>query len=503
MRLCSLAVLGLGLAAQLVDARQIPNPMPSRYPGDTDDGDMDDDEVLALLILVVAIVGTLIGIGVLFMVFMLCAQLVRRVRWSVFGIDEDGISDRQREQLLPDEDSRQSYELARAFERQYPYGSVNTQLTTEQETQIREKGVNAWEFVVSLDVNAMLQTKTDVLFMGGDNCVQTNLPIPKTNSVYYFEVKIVEKPADVNMWIGLATKPYPAWRMTGWNKYSVGYSVNNGNLHQNSPFKGQHIGEQLYVGDILGIGYQPRSGIVWFTRNGRRYKAIATGMLYDVFPTISADGPCSFSANIGQRGYVFIEANVKRWGFAPIEGVMQPPPVYGANQNTILLEAAEESEESDGSVSDADSDGTGSEEQAEVSSQAQEELIDMENAVESHATGSTSRGEVGGTRIPAAAAASGSQGGEESPHRRNGRRRRHSRYQPPQYQEEDPIAAQLLEAGTTYLEPVAEYRNKQQSEIGESSRSGSESGDSQVQAQAQPKVSGDADSASLDTTPSA
>ncbi|ORX72225.1 SPRY-domain-containing protein, partial [Linderina pennispora] len=246
-------------------------------------------------------------------------------------------SDRQREQLLPDEDSRQSYELGRAFERQYPYGSVDTQLTTEQETQIREKGVDAWEFVVGLDVNAMLQTKTDVLLMGGENCVQTNLPIPKTNSVYYFEVKIVEKPADVNMWIGLATKPYPAWRMTGWNKYSVGYSVNNGNLHQNSPFKGQHIGEQLYVGDILGVGYQPRSGIVWFTRNGRRYKAIASGMLYDVFPTISADGPCSFSANIGQRGYVFIEANVKRWGFAPIEGVVQPPPVYGANQNTILL----------------------------------------------------------------------------------------------------------------------------------------------------------------------
>ncbi|KAJ2719895.1 Protein ssh4 [Coemansia sp. Benny D115] len=413
-------------------------------------GDEDDDELVTILILMAALCGSVFGVGVLFLTFFLCAQLVRRVRRLVFGIDEDGVTERMRRQLLSDEDSRQSYELGRAFEQQYPYGSVNTQLTEEQQAEIREKGVDAWEFVVDLDVNAMLQSKTDVLFMGGENCVQTNLPLPKANSVYYFEVKIVEKPADVSMWIGLATKPYPAWRMTGWNRYSVGFCTNNGSVHQNSPFRGTRIGEQLFVGDILGIGFQPRSGVVWFTRNGRRYKAIASGMLYDVFPTISADGPCSFSANFGQRGFVFIEANVKRWGFGPIEGAMVPPPIYGANQNTILLETASISTSSAASVTGSES-GDGDDDDDDDFSSVAEAAADARDAASANAVGTSDSVAID---IDVSANAAGSSSQRHS-------RRPSTKHRPPQYQRNDPIAEQLLEAGSTSLEPVVTYRNKQ------------------------------------------
>ncbi|KAJ1895147.1 Protein ssh4 [Kickxella alabastrina] len=403
------------------------------------EGGGEDDELVTILILVVALFGALFGVGALFLLFYVCSLVVRQVRGTVFGMGEDGVSERLRRQLLTDDDSRQSYEMGRAFEQQYPYGSINTQLTDEQQAEIREKGVDAWEFVVDLDVNAMLQSKTEVLFMGGENCVQTNLPLPKINSVYYFEVKIVEKPVDVNMWIGLATKPYPAWRMTGWNKYSVGFCANNGSVHQNSPFKGTRIGEQLFVGDILGIGFQPRSGVVWFTRNGRRYKAISSGMLYDVFPTISADGPCSFSANFGQRGFVFIEANVKRWGFGPIEGAMLPPPIYGANQNTILLETAVASSESE------DDDG-GSDESESISISTPESTAVLEGSVAIDISSTAASVEA---LVP-----------HPSSSRRQ-RRRQPGKNRPPHYEEEDPIAAQLLEAGETSLEPVVTYRNKQ------------------------------------------
>ncbi|KAJ2770810.1 Protein ssh4 [Coemansia nantahalensis] len=385
--------------------------------------DSDGDDVLLIMfILVAAIFGALAGICAVFVVFYVATQVVQRVRRAVLGLDEDGVSERMRRQLLSDDDSRQSYELGRAFERQYPYGSVNTQLTADQQTQIRERGVDAWEFVVSLDVNAMLQSRTEVLFMGGENCVQTNLPLPKNNSVYYFEMKIVEKPADVSMWIGLATKPYPAWRMTGWNRYSAGYCTNTGRVHQNSPFQGTHIGEQLLVGDILGVGYQPRSGIVWFTRNGRRYKEIVSGMLYDLFPTVSADGPCSFSANFGQRGFVFIEANVKRWGLGPIEGALQPPPIYGADQNTILLEVA-----ATPSDDDADTD------------EPADTVIQIDTAA------------IVRPGVP-----------QPSPQPRPGRdARSRAAHRPPLYQKEDPIAAQLLEAGATSLVPAAGAKGKQ------------------------------------------
>lgn len=57
------------------------------------------------------------------------------------------------------------------------------------------------------------------------------------------------------------------------------------------------------------------------------------------FPTIGANGPCTVHVNFGQSGFVFIEANVKKWGLAPITGSLAPPPPYGSEQGSILLEA--------------------------------------------------------------------------------------------------------------------------------------------------------------------
>ena len=46
--------------------------------------------------------------------------------------------------------------------------------------------------------------------------------------------------------------------------------------------------------------------------------------------------------NFGQSGFVFIEANVKKWGLAPMTGSLAPPPPYGSEQGSILLEAGRE-----------------------------------------------------------------------------------------------------------------------------------------------------------------
>src|SRR5260221_5698935 len=60
---------------------------------------------------------------------------------------------------------------------------------------------------------------------------------------------------------------------------------------------------------------------------------------WNLFPTIGADGPCSVHVNLGQAGFVFIEANVKKWGLAPSVGTLAPPPAYGSERGSILLEA--------------------------------------------------------------------------------------------------------------------------------------------------------------------
>ncbi|KAJ2708789.1 Protein ssh4, partial [Coemansia spiralis] len=118
------------------------------------------------------------------------------------------------------------------------------------------------------------------------------------------------------------------------------------------------------------------------------------------------------------RGFVFIEANVKRWGLGPIEGAMQPPPIYGADQNTILLEIA-------ATPSDDDVDA------------------DEPAATATHT----------GALQPQP---------QQPQQQRSGRDTRpRTVRRPPLYQKEDPIAAQLFEAGSTSLVPAADPKGKQ------------------------------------------
>lgn len=57
------------------------------------------------------------------------------------------------------------------------------------------------------------------------------------------------------------------------------------------------------------------------------------------FPTIGAKGSAKIHVNFGQLGFVFIEANVKKWGLAPMTGSLAPPPPYGSEAGSILLES--------------------------------------------------------------------------------------------------------------------------------------------------------------------
>ena len=90
---------------------------------------------------------------------------------------------------------------------------------------------------------------------------------------------------------------------------------------------------------MVGCGYRPRTGSVFFTRNGKKLDDVThTLKTQNLFPTVGATGPCSVHVNFGQMGFVFIEANVKKWGLAPMTGSLAPPPPYGSEAGSILLE---------------------------------------------------------------------------------------------------------------------------------------------------------------------
>ena len=116
--------------------------------------------------------------------------------------------------------------------------------------------------------------------------------------------------------------------------------LSSGHRRYNQPFVPTNYGPQYVQGDVVGVGYRPRTGTIFFTRNGKKLEDVAHGLKsQNFFPTVGANGPCTVHVNFGQMGFVFIEANVKKWGLAPMTGSLAPPPPYGSEQGSILLEA--------------------------------------------------------------------------------------------------------------------------------------------------------------------
>ncbi|KAF9433239.1 Rsp5p-dependent ubiquitination, sorting of cargo proteins at the multivesicular body [Entomortierella beljakovae] len=244
---------------------------------------------------------------------------------------------------LMTEAQRQAFDTTRAFQAVHPPLSVPTDISLSQQLSIQEKGVSAWEFETSYDnQRVQVHDRTELSFTSMnhlESSIQTNLPIPKQQEVYYWEVKMFEKSPDTVISVGVSTKPYPTTRLPGWTRHSVAYFSKDGHKYCNSPFSGFPYGPAYYEGDVIGCGYRPRAGTIFFTRNGKRLEDAYTGLGFNLFPTVGATGPCILHVNLGQSGFVFVEANVKKWGLAPANGSLIPPPAYGSELGSILLEA--------------------------------------------------------------------------------------------------------------------------------------------------------------------
>ncbi|CCG83961.1 protein of unknown function [Taphrina deformans PYCC 5710] len=275
-----------------------------------------------------------------------------------FDDEQQAIRDEEMYLHTLDESARQAYFRAKgrgplkygflksrtdwlAYQESSPPDSTNTEISLSQFLSIQEKGVSAWEFEPDLETtNCIVEYRTEMTFYDTECSVQTNLPLPKQNDMYYWEAKLHELPANTMVAIGLATKPYPAFRLPGFNKYSVAY-LSDGTRRRSQPFFGKGYGPVGRQGDVIGCGYKPRTGTVFFTRNGKRLEEAATNLKKSIFPTVGANGPCSVHINFGQAGFVFIEANVKKWGLAPMNGTLLPPPAYGSSElgDSVLLAA--------------------------------------------------------------------------------------------------------------------------------------------------------------------
>lgn len=214
--------------------------------------------------------------------------------------------------------------------------------TREDELLIKDCGINAFEFDQEKEFLAaryIVQDRTEVCFINNETSYSTatavlNHALPSKNrspDTIYFEVKVYEfhESPNAHFAVGLVTRPYPAaFRLPGYNYFSIAYE-STGNLKINKPFPTplqQHRGvKSLYnarvlpplsQSDTVGFGYVVSSGTIFITRNGEKIMRVMKGCFLDMYPAIGCFScNAKFQANFGQWGFVWIEANKRKYGF--------------------------------------------------------------------------------------------------------------------------------------------------------------------------------------------
>lgn len=241
----------------------------------------------------------------------------------------------------------------------------------------------------------LIQDKLDIAFTKYNNSSSTimNYPLPfNKKDAVYFEVKVFKHSGNSNavFSVGLMTCPYPYFRIPGMSLYSIAYE-STGKLRINNPFMASTLLPKLQEGDVVGFGYRFRTGTVFITHNGKKLMDVTQNVGIDLFigigslnaaytRTYTKDGlledpdnvelrealsegreielpgdlqtvhdplpgdkvdsdEVELHVNLGQIGFVFIEANVKKYAFGSVYGEIGIPPSYNGTEikkDTVL-----------------------------------------------------------------------------------------------------------------------------------------------------------------------
>lgn len=210
----------------------------------------NQDDSLALLLPLLILLSTLLFMLLLFVILIVIVRKRSRISLNDsntpidVGREEDlessnstssmasgilggisGIEERWLESIP--QSTRSGYLRSKDFLLSNPPNSFNTDITLQQYLSIQEKGVSAWSFEPDYENNpsVFVENRTEISFLGdgigmteeeGGGCnVQSNLPLPKLNEVYYWEAKMFTLPEGCNVSVGLATKPFPSFRLPG------------------------------------------------------------------------------------------------------------------------------------------------------------------------------------------------------------------------------------------------------------------------------------------------
>ncbi|EIW74648.1 hypothetical protein CONPUDRAFT_140427 [Coniophora puteana RWD-64-598 SS2] len=167
-----------------------------------------------------------------------------------------------------------------------------------------------------------------------DFCLLGNIPLlagkydASGKKGVYYEVKVIRMTKGLNgiVAVGFACKPYPLWRLPGWNRLSAGFHLDDLRVFYEDPTGGHDYcntpstqNMTLHEGDVVGCGIR-HPGRLFFTHNGRRlgdvtaYPAVfMPPREHDVYAAVGVEGECELEVNFGADMFVWKEGNEEAW----------------------------------------------------------------------------------------------------------------------------------------------------------------------------------------------
>lgn len=181
-----------------------------------------------------------------------------------------------------------------------------------------------------------------------DACLLSELPLHSGNNrgfsfsspaprYCYFEIRIHRIDSDSGIGIGFAAAPYPAWRLPGWERASIGIHSDDGRRYVNDSAGGRDFTQPFRPVESYGIGMKfaaPRTSTgransspcanvqVFFTRNGEMggtwnlHEEVDSEMEQpggvdglegdrDLYAAIGVFGACSFTVIFGKNNWTY------------------------------------------------------------------------------------------------------------------------------------------------------------------------------------------------------
>ncbi|KAI9193054.1 uncharacterized protein BJ171DRAFT_480908 [Polychytrium aggregatum] len=204
----------------------------------------------------------------------------------------------------------ESSSIAREFQRTKP-PPTNELPTPAQRAQIEQESIiDSYKFVpsasyggVATDGNLVVRFTTQALTR---SCLSKHPLIPPPGQpLCYFEAEIVSPQTlldSVQVSIGLATNPYPPMRHVGVDKFSVGLT-RNGQALIDGVAVGGDLGSYT-LNSVVGCGYYPESGQVFFTLNGQLIAQYSCHKRA-YHAAVSASSQCRIRVNLGLDEFLY------------------------------------------------------------------------------------------------------------------------------------------------------------------------------------------------------